>query len=207
MRGQMAYGFYGKVPCVGDFIRRGLSQPFVLGWDQWMQTLLVTAQTAMGEDWEASYHNAPIWRFALSADLCGPYAVAGVVMPSIDRVGRRFPLCLATEIDAPVWTAYHAVQPSIDHLEEIALRMLDYDATLEYLENALGTLLPPTPIVTANTQTIDGVTPQDAKNAASIWVAAIDAKSCVLLAPTLPQGKAQAAAFFNLSDPCWHLDS
>jgi len=38
---------------------------------------------------------APVWRFYLSAGLCGPGAACGVFMPSVDRAGRHFPLTLA----------------------------------------------------------------------------------------------------------------
>src|SRR5262249_23889417 len=36
----------------------------------------------------------PIWRFALSPGLCGAGAATGVLMPSVDRVGRYFPLTI-----------------------------------------------------------------------------------------------------------------
>ena len=65
-----AYGFYGKVPCLGDFVRRGLSQAFVEDWDAWMQELLVIAQVTMEDRWQDCYMSAPIWRFTLAAGLC-----------------------------------------------------------------------------------------------------------------------------------------
>jgi type VI secretion system protein ImpM len=48
----------------------------------------------MGEAWLEAYLTSPIWRFALSAGLCGDAAAAGVLMPSVDRVGRYFPLTI-----------------------------------------------------------------------------------------------------------------
>ncbi len=38
---------------------------------------------------------APVWRFALPEGMCGPIAILGLWMPSVDRVGRHFPLMFA----------------------------------------------------------------------------------------------------------------
>jgi type VI secretion system protein ImpM len=35
------YGWYGKVPYVGDFVRSGLSPQFVEAWDNWVQAELL----------------------------------------------------------------------------------------------------------------------------------------------------------------------
>ncbi|NSX53694.1 type VI secretion system-associated protein TagF [Parasulfitobacter algicola] len=205
MTDQPAYGFYGKMPCVGDFVRRGLSQPFVSVWDEWMQTLLMAGETAMGVRWHDCYLSAPIWRFALSPGMCGPHAVTGLMMPSIDRVGRRFPLCVAAEMDATAWTACLAVHPIIDRLEQAALRTLDDDATLEHLQDTLAELPPPAKITLVNTHSAGFAACHDIKNTTSIWVATIDTQSRVLVTPTLPQGAAQATALFDLNDPYWAL--
>ncbi len=52
----------------------------------------------LGEAWLPAYLVAPVWRFVLGRDTMGPHAVAGVLMPSVDRVGRYFPLVLAAEM-------------------------------------------------------------------------------------------------------------
>jgi type VI secretion system protein ImpM len=49
----------------------------------------------LGEDWLPTWNMAPIWRFALSPGCCGRDAVLGLWMPSVDRVGRQFPLTFA----------------------------------------------------------------------------------------------------------------
>lgn len=89
-------GFCGKVPARGDFINIGLPRRFVEPWHDWMQRVLAASRLALGKDWEAAWNEAPIWRFALSPDICGPDAVLGLWMPSIDSVGRQFPLTFAT---------------------------------------------------------------------------------------------------------------
>jgi type VI secretion system protein ImpM len=88
-------GLFGKVPAHGDFVRRGLPTSFVGPWDTWLQDGMATAREALGDRWASRWDSAPPWRFALPAGACGPDAVAGVMLPSEDMVGRRFPITLA----------------------------------------------------------------------------------------------------------------
>jgi len=87
-------GFFGKLPARGDFVRAGLPEDFVAPWDGWSRAILAASRAALGEAWEPAWMNAPIWRFLLPAGACGPRAVLGVWLPSVDRVGRHFPLAL-----------------------------------------------------------------------------------------------------------------
>ncbi|WP_137125145.1 type VI secretion system-associated protein TagF [Roseomonas sp. HF4] len=88
-------GLFGKVPAHGDFVRRGLPTSFVAPWDAWLQAGIARARDAKGAAWAEVWDTAPAWRFALPAGACGPDAVAGVMLPSEDQVGRRFPITLA----------------------------------------------------------------------------------------------------------------
>jgi type VI secretion system protein ImpM len=88
-------GLYGKLPAHGDFVRRALPKSFVDPWDSWLQAGIAASREALGEAWDEAWRTGPAWRFALPAGACGPDAVAGVLVPSEDQVGRRFPLTLA----------------------------------------------------------------------------------------------------------------
>src|SRR6267154_5928531 len=88
----MEVGLYGKLPSHGDFLRRRVSDDFVAGWDAWLQRCIAQSRAALGEEWLETYLTSPAWRFALSAAVCGPTPVAGVLVPSVDRVGRYFPV-------------------------------------------------------------------------------------------------------------------
>jgi type VI secretion system protein ImpM len=94
MRGA-ATGFCGKLPARGDFVVASLPRRFVEPWHDWMQRMLAGSRCRLGEDWLATWLEAPIWRFALSPGLCGPDAAVGLWMPSVDRAGRYFPLTFA----------------------------------------------------------------------------------------------------------------
>jgi type VI secretion system protein ImpM len=91
----MPAGLYGKLPAHGDFVRRGLPDGFVAGWDAWLQAAIPTARDLLGESFGQTWDAAPAWCFRLAAGACGPAAMAGVMLPSRDMVGRRFPLTLA----------------------------------------------------------------------------------------------------------------
>jgi len=91
-------GFYGKIPTNGDFVSRHLPRTFIDPWDQWLQEGIASSREQLGNQWLDSYLTGPIWRFALSRGVCGDTAWTGLVMPSVDRVGRYFPLTLATSV-------------------------------------------------------------------------------------------------------------
>ncbi|WP_413205855.1 type VI secretion system-associated protein TagF [Rhodospirillum sp. A1_3_36] len=200
----LSYGWYGKVPCVGDFIRSGLSPAFMTGWDRWMRTLLATAAETLGDRWDDCYLSAPIWRFALPTGACGPHAVAGIMMPSVDRVGRRFPLCLAAELgNIPVKQAYHGASPDFDALEDAALMMLEDGTSLTLLKETLAGLprSDPGPDADADADA-NGSTRNfaalDASATRSLWVAPIGEEDRVLLPQGLPEDPDTARAFFDL---------
>ena len=92
---ECALGFYGKIPARGDFVRSGLPHAFIDPWDRWLQQRIAASRAELGEAWVPAWLEAPIWSFALPPGLCGPDAVLGLWMPSVDRVGRHFPLTLA----------------------------------------------------------------------------------------------------------------
>jgi len=93
-----AVGFFGKIPARGDFVRSGLPAGFVTQWDAWLQRVLPVSRELMAEEWLPAWLEAPVWRFALDGGVCGPEAVLGLWMPSVDRAGRHFPLTLATAV-------------------------------------------------------------------------------------------------------------
>ena len=95
-----AVGFYGKLPCRGDFLRRRVPQEFLDIWDEWLQSSLAHSRHALQEAWLDAYLTSPVWRFALAEGVCGTGAYAGVIVPSVDRVGRYFPLTIVAQWNA-----------------------------------------------------------------------------------------------------------
>jgi type VI secretion system protein ImpM len=94
----MEVGLYGKLPSHGDFLRRRVSDGFVSVWDEWLQQCIAASRSALGENWLDVYLTSPVWRFACDTGVCGSRAYAGLMAPSVDRVGRYFPLTLVWEV-------------------------------------------------------------------------------------------------------------
>jgi len=99
MQTESAAGFYGKLPCKGDFLQRRVSQEFVDGWDTWLQQCLFVSREQLQDRWLDAYLTSPVWRFVLGEGVCGSGAYAGVMLPSVDRVGRYFPLTLIAQLN------------------------------------------------------------------------------------------------------------
>lgn len=93
-------GLFGKLPAHGDFVQRNLPASFVTPWDEWLQRAVHGSRELVGERWLEYYLTSPIWRFALSAGVVNQYAWAGVLVPSVDSVGRYFPVTLAVPLPA-----------------------------------------------------------------------------------------------------------
>ncbi|GAB2889512.1 type VI secretion system-associated protein TagF [Uliginosibacterium flavum] len=90
-----APGWYGKLPFLGDFASRRLSQSFIQPWDAWLQQGVAASRAELGEAWLDTFLTSDIWRFVLAADCLTPEPWAGILVPSVDRVGRYFPLTIA----------------------------------------------------------------------------------------------------------------
>ena len=90
----MQTGLYGKLPAYGDFIFRNLNTAFIDPWDEWLQHFISASQQQIGDDWLNIYLTSPIWRFVLSPGVIDNNMWAGLMMPSVDRVGRYFPISI-----------------------------------------------------------------------------------------------------------------
>jgi len=89
----MPAGLFGKLPAKRDFIGANASRRFLEVWEPWLQSGVAMSKQMLGDAWIEAYNRAPIWRYWLGADLCGE-AMIGAFMPSVDGVGRAFPLAI-----------------------------------------------------------------------------------------------------------------
>jgi type VI secretion system protein ImpM len=89
----MSAGLFGKLPAKRDFIGANASRRFLDVWEPWLQAGVATSKQMLGPQWTEAYNRAPIWRFWLGVDFCGE-ATIGAFMPSVDGVGRSFPLAV-----------------------------------------------------------------------------------------------------------------
>ena len=225
MTGQTGKGFgaYGKVPALGDFFRTGLPGDFIEPWDDWLQRLLLECRRAYDARFEEAYMSAPIWRFSLAAGLAGPRPMLGVVMNSVDRVGRMFPLTLAAPLGPetdPV-ACHLCGDETFLRLEEAALDALEDGRSKADLEAALEEIaLPPPPMPGAVRSVGATLTAQAGAGASclaaslargpltagrrhpSLWSCEVDGVARLMACDGLPGGR-EMIGLMSLSAPIW----
>ncbi len=132
-------GWYGKLPATGDFVSRRLPSEFVAAWDGFLGDAIAGSKSLLGEAWLEHYLASPIWQFVAFPPLCGPGAWVGLMMPSVDRVGRYFPLTICSRLGAVPDTLDGAdtLLDWLSTLEGAALGALNPDASIEDFEAAL----------------------------------------------------------------------
>jgi type VI secretion system protein ImpM len=163
---------------LGDFFHLQLEASFIRTWDGWVQKVLAESRTALAERWQACYLTAPIWRFSLHQAVVGA-PMSGVMMPSVDRVGRMFPLTLVARggcVDEACFAA----------LEDVALATLDAQMGRDDLAKAL-----------AQVHSDGAGVPPDH---GSRWEAMLEDTPLQMTCAGLPAGR-DAQALFDLA--CW----
>jgi type VI secretion system protein ImpM len=140
-----AIGWYGKLPSAGDFLGRRLPPEFQGPWDHWLQRGLAHGRHAHGERWSDTYLTFPVWRFILPAGHLGPAAWCGVLMPSVDRVGRLFPLTICESL--PMTRPLPGLRAIDAHLAQFAHAGLDAidGMSVDDFDLRLGALRPMPP--------------------------------------------------------------
>lgn len=93
---------FGKLPAHGDFVSRGVPGAVRDRLDEWLSEWLVQARAAHGPAFEQVYEDAAPWLFE------GP-AAAAVLLPSVDAVGRHYPLLVVTTPDRSLQAVYDAM--------------------------------------------------------------------------------------------------
>lgn len=180
---------------------------------------MLSCAEAFDMDWDALYMSAPIWRFSLSAGLAGPGAMMGVLMPSVDRVGRRFPLTLmqTRPINGSILSAHRQNDALFARMEDLALAALD-DMPKDTLDVELSRLAPqadmvpehPGPGLTLVQGTgLSGARPDPSAGlmgyhfrAASVWSTQVDQDARLMICEGLPRQR-WLHALMNLSAPIW----
>jgi len=133
-------GLYGKLPTHGDFVQRNLPGGFVSEWDSWLQGFVAGTKEKIGDGWLDIYLTSPIWRFVFSHGVIDEHMWAGIMMPSVDHVGRYYPFTIAGKLpDYANPLEFIALQGQwYTDMEELALRALDGEFELDELLEELS---------------------------------------------------------------------
>lgn len=141
-------GFYGKLPSHGDFLRRRVSDGFVDAWDRWLQSCLVASRESLAAQWLEVFLTSPVWRFVCAAGASGPDTVLGVMVPSVDRAARYFPLTVVGTVPAHVdpLTAFMSADAFFDAAQVLLVDTLAEDvidfSTFDQTVGELASRLP-----------------------------------------------------------------
>jgi len=214
------FGAFGKMPALGDFFRLRVSAEFIAVWDPWLQGAMINARAALGDRFDDCYMSAPVWRFTLRPGVAGAQGLIGVMMPSVDRVGRKYPLTLVSEMEMPSAFRTHFRQTAVlDALEALALDALGDDMTREVLAERLAgiSLLPDLPAgridrgagAVVMTQAAPEMLAVDLALAAdrsmdspAVWSSSVDGRVQLMLREAMPQAD-QVIGLFDLEAPIW----
>lgn len=138
----MKCGLFGKLGAKRDFIAVATPRSFLDAWEPWMQSSLSASRNQLGDGWQQAFLTAPVWRFWLGASICGT-PVTGAIMPSLDGLGRYYPLTLhvVSDVGAPI------LPPELDGhddwfglVEDFLLATLDRNTGFDDITAALNRL-------------------------------------------------------------------
>lgn len=112
---------YGKLPAHGDFISRGMDQQSEAAVDASLTRCVEDAQTRWAAEFRDTYLSAQPWLFSSENG-------SAIVIPSIDKVGRIFPLYVAVLKSIVLQSLYDAAIEAISEARNA-------DSLLETLED------------------------------------------------------------------------
>lgn len=208
------FGAFGKIPSMGDFLRVNLSAGFVQTWDEWLQNGLLALREGFGQAWNDYYMSAPIWRFTMPAGHAGDHAYCGVLMASVDRVGRQYPLTLACPVAPASAAAIHLSNDALfEKLEDTALAALEDDCEREALMASVAGLEVHVPksASLSGSHYVGGQSPAASMAAwmvdqnygnVALWSTEVGGDHRMLFCQALPN-RAELAAMFDLNAQLW----
>ncbi|MSP25317.1 MAG: type VI secretion system-associated protein TagF [Myxococcales bacterium] len=100
----LSLGLFGKIPTQGDFVRVNGASPLLLAFDQWLQEGLESMRRA-----DVALPAQPAGVLFRAAGL--REVLAGVIVPSVDSVGRIFPLTAFALFDGAAIAEHYALVP------------------------------------------------------------------------------------------------
>ena len=135
-----APAWYGKLACLGDFATRRLPQDTARLLDGWLAQGVDASRAQLGEGWLKVYLTSPLWRFAWAPGVLDAAWWFGLMMPSVDNVGRYFPLVvLQSRAEAPAGSdALNRLEQWYTAVARAALRTLQPSSSLEQFEAELA---------------------------------------------------------------------
>lgn len=135
----LGWGYIGKIPTKGDFIKHGLAKSCSNVLHDWQQAVMAVSREQLQQRWQDLYLNAPIWHFALDAAISGESTLIGSMIPSVDAAGRYFFFTVARAVEAPA-VAYWQQRAWSEDSQTLALAVLEDGFVFEEWQHRLSTM-------------------------------------------------------------------
>ncbi len=138
---------FGKLPTEGDYIRVGSDRALLDFLDAWLTSAWSEFMLTAEDRWEEHYRVATLWWFAAPFEAG---SVCGVICPSLDAVGRLFPIVVASRsTTSDALAALTSSTPWFDAVQEAVLQALEHPgqsaSTLHARVNELSITTTPPP--------------------------------------------------------------
>lgn len=137
--------WFGKIPAVGDFCGDSMPQAVESELDRWISDCLRNCEQLYGQDWLQLYFSAPMSGFYWPSGVCrslGQNHAVGILMPSVDKAGRAYPLIVLQVLEPqpnPEQTKV-SLQQWLMKVHTICSQTLEDDWPPEALNQALSEL-------------------------------------------------------------------
>ena len=135
-------GYFGKLPDRADFVVGNCPEGFLKLWEPFLMRGLACSRLDLGSRWEEVYMTMPVWRFWLAPEegnVAFVHSIGGAVMPSVDKVGRKFPLTIVAEAD-PSQKPERSSDDWFEDVEAALLGALDEDANFQGFKHVVSAL-------------------------------------------------------------------
>jgi type VI secretion system protein ImpM len=165
-------GWFGKLPTSGDFVTRRVHPSFIEPWDAWLNAMLAGSRERLGASWKETFLSAPAWRFVLAPGVIGPDGWAGLIVPSVDSVGRYFPLTVVSQLTVkgmdPVTTLFRA-HNWYGEVEPVTAVALAPDAEIETFDAQLANRRFPRELIAVPDESEETIPPRS-RAPRALWI-------------------------------------
>lgn len=135
--------WWGKLPSQGDFVGRRMPHALMLKWDSWLRDGIDFLRDDAGASWASRFVKSPIWYFACPASVLGTAGV-GVFGPSVDRIGRLFPLIVMATVEGfDVAASDEEVLNYLTGLRQVLIDARRLPLSAQQVDEYLASLAPP----------------------------------------------------------------
>ena len=119
----VTFAVYGKLPQRRDFVSHAMPHALLAPFETFLSAGMGQARQDLGEGLLADYLVMPTWRFWIGSACCG-HAALGALVPSVDGIGRHFPLAILAVAPEGRRFEHPLIDPAHPVFEAIEARLL-----------------------------------------------------------------------------------